>query len=113
MIDFFMNNINILEVFEKIYENQNCTTVLGVELQELLNDVFTWIQIAVPCIVFALCSVDMAQAVISQEEKSVKTAQSRCIKRLIIGFAIFFAPTLINILLLIAGAATGTCNIGG
>lgn len=113
MIDFFMNNMNILEVFEKIYENQNCKDILGADLQSLLNEIFTWIQIAVPCIVLVLCSVDMGQAVISQEEKSIKSAQSKCIKRLIIGVAVFFTPTLINILLLIAGAATGTCNIGG
>lgn len=113
MLDFIMNNVNVLDVFSKIYENQNCVSVLGKELQDLLNEVFTWIQIAVPCIVFALCSVDMAQAVISQEEKNVKAAQAKAIKRLIIGVAIFFTPTLINIILLLAGAATGTCGIGG
>ena len=113
MIDFFMNNMNVLEVFEKIYENQNCKDILGADLQSLLNEVFTWIQIAVPCIVLVLCTVDMAQAVIAQEENHIRQAQAKCIKRILIGVAIFFTPTLINILLLIAGAATGTCNIGG
>lgn len=112
MIDFFMNNMNVLEVFEKMYEGAECS-LLGKDLQDILNEVFTWIQIAVPCLVFVLCSVDMAQAVISQEEKSIKSAQSKCIKRLLIGVAIFFAPTLLNILLLIAGMTTGTCGIGG
>lgn len=113
MIDFFMNNMNVLEAFEKAFEGINCTSVLGKDFQNLLNDIFTWIQIAVPCLVFVLCSVDMAQAVISQEDSHIRRAQAKCIKRVFIGVAIFFTPTLINILLLIAGAATGTCGIGG
>ena len=108
MIDFFMNNMNVL-IFTKASE----CSLLGVKFTQVLDKVFTWVQIAVPCLTLVLCSVDMAQAVISQEDRSIKSAQSKCIKRLIIGVAIFFIPIIINLLLNMAGFMAGTCEIGG
>lgn len=107
MMDFIVNNINILG-----FLTGDCS-VLGNELEEVLNDIFLWIQISVPCLVFVLCLVDMAKAVVAQDEKGMKEAQIHAIKRIIIGIVIFFVPIIINILLEIAGLATGTCVIGG
>lgn len=106
MIDFFMNNINALLIAGKC-------DVLGAEFTKILKDIFMWIEIAVPCIIVALCSVDMVKAVTSQDEKGMKDAQSNVVKRLIIGVVIFFIPLVIDVLLDLAGIATGVCSIGG
>lgn len=106
MMEFIISNINVLGVLP-----EECW-ILGQAFYDELQFIFTAIQIAVPCLVVVLCSVDMAKAVIAQDDKAVKKAQSDAIKRLIIGAAIFFVPLLIDILLGFAGMITGTCNIG-
>ncbi len=87
-------------------------SILGDDLTEILQEVFTIIRIAVPVLVVVLVSVDMLSAVTSGDEKSVKEAQSRAIKRIIIGVVIFFIPTLVNFILKMAGYVSGTCGIG-
>ena len=104
MINFIINNFNILA--------GDCS-LLGAELTAILKNVFNWIMMAIPCLTVVLCSVDLSQAVISQDESSIKKAQSKCIKRIIIGAAIFFVPMLLNILLSYGGNIVGTCGIGG
>lgn len=106
MIDLFMSNFNSLLI------TGECS-ILGTEFAKILKEVFMWIEIAVPCIVIALCSVDMVKAVASQDEKGMKQAQSNAVKRLIIGVAIFLVPIVLDVLLDIAGIASGTCHIGG
>lgn len=106
MIDFLMNNLNVLLI------TGDCS-ILGAEFNSILKEIFMWVQIAVPILVVVLCMVDMAQAVISQDEKGMKTAQGKAIKRVIIGIAIFFVPVLLEIVLDLAGIATGVCGIGG
>ena len=86
--------------------------ILG-DLQGILDEVFGWVQLAVPVLVIALCSVDCANAVISQDEKAMDGTTTRIIKRVVIGMALFFAPMLLNILLKLAGIVSGTCGIGG
>ena len=102
MIEFFLSNINFLE---------DCS-VLGSSFNELLQEIFFAIKLAVPALVVALCAVDMVRAVISQDDKAMKKAQSDSIKRIFIGVAVFFVPTIINILLRFAGNVTGVCGVG-
>lgn len=111
MIDFIMNNINILDGFS-FPSSSSCTEYLGVEFQGLLKDLFTWIQVITPCLVLVLCCTDILKAVIAQEEKDMKVALSRTVKRVMIGVAIFFLPMLLNFILYMAGIASGTCKIG-
>lgn len=106
-MEFLIGKINMLGLIVG-----KCS-MLGSELTEILNEIFTWIQIATPCLVLVLCTVDMAKAVISQDDKGIKEAQSHAIKRIIIGVAVFFVPIVINLLLDFASLATGTCQIGG
>lgn len=106
MLDFLINNLNNLLITGKC-------SVLGAEFHDILKEVFGWIQIAVPCLVLVLCSVDLASAVISQEEKNIQAALSKVVKRVMIGVAIFFVPTVIDFMLDLAGIASGVCKIGG
>lgn len=104
MIDFIINMSFILAV--------KCE-LLGAELTSLLKEIFTWIQYSIPVLTVVLCTVDISKAVISQEDSQMKKAQNTCIKRIIIGVAIFFVPTLLKILLDYGGNIVGTCGIGG
>lgn len=107
MLSSLLNSINILAFF-----GGSCD-VLGAEFTKILQEVFNWIQIGVPVLVIVLCSVDCATAVISQDEKAISGTTSKIIKRVVIGVAVFFVPMILNILLTLAGIATGTCKIGG
>lgn len=108
MLDFLINNL-----YSLFAVSGNCTAVLGKELTELLKEVFEWVQIATPCLVLILCTVDCVSAVISQDEKGMQKALHNSVKRISIGVAVFFAPVLLGVLLDLAGIATGVCGIGG
>ena len=106
MIDFITNFSNILLVVGEC-------SILGEDLAKNLKYIYTAIEISVPVLVILLCTVDLVKAVMAQDENDMKKAQSRAIKRVIIGLAIFFVPITLDVLLDIAGIATGTCELGG
>ena len=108
MIDFVVNNVEILF---SLPSAADCD-ILGTEFRNILNEVFSWIQIAVPCLVMVLCSVDVVRAAIAQDENEMNKAIPRIIKRVMIGVAIFFVPMVLNILLYSAGLMSGVCKIG-
>lgn len=97
-----------------IYNQKSaCNDILSKELQDVLKDAYTVLMVAVPILVTVLCVVDILRAVVAQDEKDMGTAQARAIKRVIIGMATFFVPLILDILLELAGFASGTCGIGG
>lgn len=104
MLDLIINNFVLLA--------GDCS-LLGDELTSILKDVFSWIMISIPVLTVVLCTVDLSKAVIAQDDGAIKKAQSTCIKRILIGVAIFFVPMLLNIFLTYGGNIVGTCGIGG
>ena len=65
--------------------------------------VFPIVQIGIPLILIVLGTVDLGKAVISSEEKEVKQAQSRLIKRCIYAVAIFFITSLVSLVMSLVG----------
>ena len=61
--------------------------------------VFPIVQIGIPIILIVMGTIDLGKAVISSDEKEVKQAQSRLIKRCIYAVVIFFIVTLVTILM--------------
>lgn len=110
MLDFVINSVNMLAIS---FPSASDCSILGTSFTQILNDVFMWVQISVPCLVIVLCTVDLVKAVIAQDDKNMQAALSNTVKRVCIGVAIFFVPTLLNFLLAMAGFASGTCSIGG
>ena len=104
--------INLMESINILLITGDCT-ILGKPLAENLDYIYTAIEITIPIIVLVLCTIDLTKAVIAQEEGEMKKAQSRAIKRIAIGLCIFFVPLLTDVILDIAGIATGVCGIGG
>lgn len=107
MIDFITSNLNSLISILP----QECN-MLGKGVQDILSELYTVVEIATPILVVLLCTIDMAKAVIAQDDNEMKKSQSRSIKRLIIGLAIFLVPTVLDALLKLAGLAEGICKIG-
>lgn len=67
--------------------------------------VFPIIQIGIPILLVIMGTVDLGKAVISSDEKEVKGAQSRLIKRCIYAILIFFMVTLVSIIMNLVGTA--------
>lgn len=61
--------------------------------------IFPIIQVGIPIILIVMGTIDLGKAVISSEEKEVKAAQGRLIKRCIYAVAIFFMVTLVTIVM--------------
>ena len=66
---------------------------------EMLSWFYKGILFATPAVVLALCTVDMASAVIAQDDSAIKKAQGKSIKRLIAGLVVFFIPIFLNLAL--------------
>ncbi len=112
MIDFIANNFyNLISILPQECSLLNGNTN-GESMQDILNELYLIVEIATPILVVLLCTIDIAKAVIAQDDNEMKKSQSRSIKRLIIGLAIFLIPTLLDALLKLAGLAQGICKIG-
>ena len=65
-----------------------------------------WILIPIALIVFG--TIDLGKAVIASDEKEVKAAQTRLIKRFIYAALVFFVPILVDAVMnLVASSDTG------
>ena len=107
MTSFIMNNIySLFSILP-----QECG-LLGEGVQAILTQLYRLVEIATPIITILLITVDMVRAVIAQDDGEMEKAQSRSVKRLIIGLAIFLVPTILDALLKLGGLAAGICGVG-
>lgn len=60
---------------------------------------FPIIQIGIPILLIVMGTIDLGKAVISSDEKEIKGAQGKLIKRCIYAIVIFFIVTLVTILM--------------
>ena len=61
--------------------------------------VFPLVQLFIPIVLIILGTVDVGKAVIASDDKEVKAAQGRLIKRFIYAALIFFVTTLVSVLM--------------
>ena len=96
--------------FEKI-NILNCDDLLGSEdLKSLLKYLLTLFKILVPGLLIGLGTVDFAKAIFSGSEDSMKKAQNKFIKRVIIAVAIFLVPSVLKLILSIANGIWGNID---
>lgn len=76
---------------------------LGPIVRIIKKGVFPIVQIGIPILLIVFGTIDLGKAVISSDEKEVKEAQSRLIKRCIYAVAIFFITTLVTLLMSLVG----------
>ena len=104
-IEDFENSGQKIEDFE-IDKDILCEGKFG----EFLKQTFHFIKFAVPIIIIALSIMDFVKAIVIQDEKELKKASNKLVKRMIIGAIIFVLPTLIDYLLEIADINSSTCG---
>lgn len=80
----------------------DCAEALGDELIGYLQLIVNVVKVAVPILVIVFGMLDFAKAIFSSDEGEMKKAQSKFIRRLIIGVAFFLIPTFLGLLLDIA-----------
>ena len=67
-----------------------------------LKAIVSVVKIIVPIILLVLGSLDFAQAILSSNDDGIKKAQSKFIRRLILGVVIFLIPSMLKAILTIA-----------
>ena len=77
--------------------NDNCGG-LGPIVRIIKKGVFPIVQIGIPILLIVFGTIDLGKAVISSDEKEVKQAQSRLIKRCIYAILVFFIVTIVSLL---------------
>lgn len=68
-------------------------------LVRVLVQVIKILMIVIPIALILLGTIDLGKAVIASDEKEVKAAQSRLIKRFIYAALIFFVPMLVGVIM--------------
>lgn len=63
------------------------------------NGVLKYVCIIIPIALMIFGIIDLGKAVIASDEKEVKSAQSRLIKRVIYAVVIFLVPSLISLIM--------------
>ena len=64
----------------------------------LLKSVLTIIQWGIPILLIVMGSIDLGKAVLASDDKEIKGATSKLIKRAIAAVAVFFIPMLVNLI---------------
>ena len=63
------------------------------------NGLMPIVQIGIPIVLIIFGTIDLGKAVIASDEKEIKAAQTRLIKRFIYAAVIFFIVTLVSVLM--------------
>lgn len=66
---------------------------------KFINAILDIIQIGIPIILIIMGSIDLGKAVLSSDDKEIKGATSRLIKRAIAAVAVFFVTTIVTLLM--------------
>ena len=80
-------------------------------LPALISTLITILKIGIPILLIVFGMLDMGKAVISNDEKEMKSAQGTLIKRLIYAVVVFFIVAIVQFVVgLIGGTGTDTGN---
>ncbi len=79
------------------------------DLKTDLQNIFNFLKVVVPLLVIGLSSYDFIKAVTAKDEKDVKKAFQKLLKRFMYAIILFFLPVLLNFLLDLAGTNSSVC----
>jgi len=68
-------------------------------VQFIKHGIFPILQIGIPIILIVMGSIDLGKAVLSSDDKEIKGATSKLIKRAIAAIAVFFVTTIVTLLM--------------
>ena len=72
---------------------------IGPIVQFIKNGVFPVIQIGIPILLILMGTIDLGKAVMSSDDKEIKGATGKLIKRAIAAVAVFFVTTIVSLLM--------------
>ena len=90
MLDLFQIGVGTI--------NDSCQG-LGPVVKILKKGVLPIVCIAIPIALIGFAIFDLGKAIIASDDKEVKAAQSRLIKRLVYGIVIFLVPFIISLVM--------------
>lgn len=100
----------MLDLFQMGVDGSDCGGLLPL-VRVIRKGLFPLVQIIIPIGLIIYGTIDLGKAVIASDEKEVKAAQSRLIKRFIYAALIFFVVTLVSALMsIIATGGEGDTN---
>ena len=105
------NFVQILDAVQSADTGDACGGLLFL-VRIIRQGVFPILQIGIPIILIVLGTLDLGKAVISSDDKAVKEAQSKLIKRCIYAIAVFFIVTIVNLVLTMVGNIAGDTASG-
>jgi len=79
-------------------EKYNCDTMFTPEAVALVAKVLGYIQFLVPVVLIVMISTDMVRAVVAQDDKQMKAAYAKSVKRIIAAITVFIIPLFVTIL---------------
>lgn len=85
-----------------LFQLLDCTTCpddLVPIFQFIKHGVYPIIQIGIPILLIIMGSIDLGKAVLSSDDKEIKSATSRLVKRAIAAIAVFFVATLVSLIM--------------
>lgn len=98
----FDNTVNI-DYLEGQSDYANCDGLFTQDGLDMIKEILSWIRIIGPILVILLISLDLASAVMSQDNDALSKAQKKIIPRLIGTALLFFVPTIVRAILGLKG----------
>ena len=99
--------MNIVQVLDTTVNPEDNCRGFGFIVRIIKNGLFPILQIGIPIILIVLGTLDLGKAVTSSDDKAVKEAQSKLIKRCIYAILVFFIVTLVNLVFSMVGTIAG------
>lgn len=94
-------------LFMETTVSSSCTTLAPII--NFLKSILAIVQWGVPILLIIMGSIDLGKAVLASDDKEIKGATSKLIKRAIAAVAVFFIPMIVNLLISMV-ADSGTKN---
>ena len=95
-------------LFQIMADVDGCAGI-GPVVQFIKNGVFPVIQIGIPILLILMGTIDLGKAVMSNDDKEIKGATGKLIKRAIAAIAVFFVTTIVTVVFSWLGS-TGDSN---
>ena len=99
--------MDLLQLFQILEEvDDGCGGLAPVI--SLIKNLFDLIKIVVPIILIIYGAIDLTRAVMASDDKEIKAATSKLIKRAVAAVAVFFIVTLVTVVMNLVADSTNT-----
>ena len=104
--------MNFLINYIYLGSNVTCQSIIEPELLATIQMFFNIFQIIIPVLILILSAVDFIVAIAGSDDKKMKEATGKLVKRLLMAALFALLPALINLLLSWINTTYTTCGIG-